>query len=128
LPTSYMHGIGSHQKKSFRRHKRGQTDLPGWGNRLRERHCAVLKELNEGGVNALAAAEREMEQTASVYLAVPVWESGKRTRSARTGKPSSLPRLNCLARMPVRYISGDVRQSTVFYAILDTQDYLAGSL
>lgn len=31
----------------------------------------MLKELNEGGANALAAAEKEMEQTASVYLAVP---------------------------------------------------------
>ena len=35
----------------------------------------MLKELNEGGANALAAAEKEMEQTASVYLAVPVWEN-----------------------------------------------------
>lgn len=42
----------------------------------------MLKELNEGGANALAAAEKEMEQTASVYLAVPVWENGNRTRSA----------------------------------------------
>jgi hypothetical protein len=31
-------------KKSSRRHKNGQTNLPGWGNGLRERHCTVVKE------------------------------------------------------------------------------------
>lgn len=56
------------------------------------------------------------EQTASVYLAVPVWESAK----ANSVSPDRVlsPRLNCLAtEMPVRYISGDVRQSTVSYIV-----------
>jgi hypothetical protein len=36
-----------------------ETNLPGWGNGLRQRHYVVVNELNEEGVYALAAAEKK---------------------------------------------------------------------
>jgi len=44
-----------------------ETNLPGWGNGLRESHCAVVDELNEEGVYALAAAEKNWTNASAFW-------------------------------------------------------------
>jgi hypothetical protein len=44
-----------------------ETNLPGWGNGLRQRHYGVMNELDEEGVYALAAAEKKCTNASAFW-------------------------------------------------------------
>lgn len=119
------------------------TDLPGWGNWLRERHLLKrVGSLNEKvGLDLCGGKRRRTRngQTRRSFWPLYPWEivgiTHERVSSARLGRSSerngkmtTLGRLlsssssyctssAAAARMPVKYISGDVRQQSNYIVV-----------
>jgi hypothetical protein len=88
-----------------------ETNLPGWGNGLRQRHYGGMNELNEEGVYALAAAEKK-STNASAFWPEAVGTLERERRQVKYNSPSvRAGMLARLTRMSVRYISRDVCQN-----------------
>lgn len=68
--------------------KKRQTNLPGWGNGLGQRHCAVMEKWNEGGVYALAAAGKKWTNRVSLFGRSAVGKCESQPQLVRTGEQS----------------------------------------
>lgn len=61
-----------------------ETNLPGWGNGLRQMHYGVMNELKKEGVYALAAAEKKRSNP-SAFWPFARGKIGERRQIARAG-------------------------------------------
>ena len=110
---AYIASAGGKKKFTPDAAKKVETNLPGWGNGLRQRHYVVMNELNERGVYALAEAEKKCTNASAFWPSAV----GKLESDVRSNSPIIRPGELARSHMSVRYISRDVCQ-TVFYVIL----------